>query len=515
MRCLTLALLVAAAAVRAEAPECMEWAKRGECPKNSVYMNKECPKACLAYPNGEGLTTGPLGEPEQCAGWASQGECTRNPKFMMVECPENCREQRAKVHEGNLDERSDCLDVATGSQCAANERLQRECAGTCASHTLCDGEADPAECKRVLRCRELKDDWPDCTSRVEKSGCEDPSTASTLLKHCYLSCARHDREGLMRRFRLKYTVRTRKYGLVDEEARRSARPAGVPTLSLPCWKETVFDPPPPATCNSTRAAKLNHWRRLGHPRCTALRETTPRAPPRRVLRLPADMLPGAAPGGDSVGTRVRVMPLLKSPKVRLVENFVSAEEAEHVVRVGLPRMHRSLAGGRTESIRTSTTAMLPADDPVVRRITERAALVTGYPYENIEPLQLVKYVDGQRYEPHFDYGEACDFEENMHSGHRHVTMLVYLNSVPEESGGFTVFPKLGIRLSPVAQSAITFNDCLPNGEEDPRTLHGGQPPSNNHTKIAINIWIRAQARGVGTRTGGGSLLQKLAAGLSL
>ena len=72
------------------------------------------------------------------------------------------------------------------------------------------------------------------------------------------------------------------------------------------------------------------------------------------------------------------------------------------------------------SIRTSSTGMLPAGDPVVRRITERAANLTGYPYDNIEPLQLVKYLDGQKYEPHFDYGEACDFEENLHYGHRHV-----------------------------------------------------------------------------------------------
>jgi len=134
--------------------------------------------------------------------------------------------------------------------------------------------------------------------------------------------------------------------------------------------------------------------------------------------------------------------------------------------------------------------MLPGGDSVVARVTQRAALLTGYPYGNIEPLQLVKYLPGQKYEPHFDYGAACDYEENMANGHRHVTMLVYLNSVPDEYNAHTTFPKLSIKMNPVAHSAIVFNDCLPNGQEDPRTLHGGSPPSNG-TKIAINIWIRA------------------------
>jgi prolyl 4-hydroxylase len=142
---------------------------------------------------------------------------------------------------------------------------------------------------------------------------------------------------------------------------------------------------------------------------------------------------------------------------------------------------------------TSSTGMLPAHDPVVRRITERAAHLTGYPYANVEPLQLVKYTGGQKYEPHFDYGEACDFEENAFAGHRHVTMLVYLNSVPPEHEGFTTFPKLNLSVSPIAHDAVVFNDCLPNGQEDPRTLHGGSPPKD-YTKIAINIWIRAQSR---------------------
>ena len=72
-------------------------------------------------------------------------------------------------------------------------------------------------------------------------------------------------------------------------------------------------------------------------------------------------------------------------------------------------------------------------------------------------------------------------------------MLVYLNTVPEAHAGYTTFPKMDIRINPTANTALVFNDCLPNGQEDPRTLHGGFPPTN-HSKIAINVWIRARGR---------------------
>ena len=405
-------------------------------------MNMNCQQACNDHPLTE------AGEPEQCIGWAAQGECTRNPKFMMHDCPKSCREQRLQMHEGLLDDRADCLDVAkTQNACITHPDIASGCAGTCKTHEFCASEADPEECERALRCRELKDDWSDCASRVADKGCEDEGSAATLLKHCYLSCARVGRASLLRRFRLKYTVRTRKHGYIDEDElpgmgeRLGWRPAFSQTWSLPCWKSTVYDERPPATCANPRAEIVHRWLKMAEPKCRALKETTPRAPPRRTLELPYEHLPrSVVPGGGGGGSKwaallgggdggggkeeeaaassnsnssssggsngllsidgiippVRVLPLLLSPKVRLVENFVTPEEAAHVIEVGTPNMHRSLAGGRTESIRTSSTAMLPAGDEVVKRITERAALLTGYPYENVEPLQLVKYVDGQK-----------------------------------------------------------------------------------------------------------------------
>ena len=334
--------------------ECDGWARSGECNNNPQFMTRECAKSCSE------IVIDDTGEPEQCLGWAQQGECTRNPKYMLTTCPKNCAEQRAKVVDGLLDESPSCIDSANAVSCNTEE-LARRCPGSCAGYVMCAQDADPEECRRALRCRELKDERSDCKSRVVPDGCYDEGSASYLLKYCYLSCARKDLPGLLRRFRRKLSVRTRKHGLIDEDVR--GRRPGARQLPLGCWSGTSFDEPPAATCANARVALLQRWRRAA-PRCAALRKTTPRAPPRRRLLVP-DREEGAPP--------VAVVPVTLSPKVRLVENFVTAAEAEHVIRVGLPLMHRSLAGGRTESIRTSTTAMLPARDPVVRRITERAS----------------------------------------------------------------------------------------------------------------------------------------------
>jgi prolyl 4-hydroxylase len=50
----------------------------------------------------------------------------------------------------------------------------------------------------------------------------------------------------------------------------------------------------------------------------------------------------------------------------------------------------------------------------------------------------LKYVDGQKYEPHFDYFHDSANRDSSHGGQRLATMLMYL-ATPEE-GGETVFP---------------------------------------------------------------------------
>ena len=87
----------------------------------------------------------------------------------------------------------------------------------------------------------------------------------------------------------------------------------------------------------------------------------------------------------------------------------------------------------------------------------------------------------------------CDLDDKSTSGRRQVTFLIYLVDMPEgEGGGGTRFPDLKLEVNPEKGSAVVFNDCFDNGEEDGRSLHAGQPPLNPGTiKYAINGWIRS------------------------
>lgn len=57
--------------------------------------------------------------------------------------------------------------------------------------------------------------------------------------------------------------------------------------------------------------------------------------------------------------------------------------------------------------------------------------------ENGEEIQVLRYEEGQKYEPHYDY--FVDKVNIARGGHRLATVLMYLTDV--EKGGETVFPK--------------------------------------------------------------------------
>ncbi|KAJ6202799.1 hypothetical protein J3E72DRAFT_278899 [Bipolaris maydis] len=195
-----------------------------------------------------------------------------------------------------------------------------------------------------------------------------------------------------------------------------------------------------------------------------------------------------------------------------LEGFITDSERTHLLRLGEHRYNSSkinLPNG-TKIIsqrRTSDTARLPTDDPIVQRIVTRASTLQGYtPEVNIETLQLTKYNPGQYYMAHWDHYQDVPVPEN--ESQRMTTIFAILDADCDECG--TQFPNLsvdwskedsrwcefvdcnntgGITVRPIPGNALFWKniDASSNGVRE--TLHAGLPPLNG-TKIGLNIWTR-------------------------
>lgn len=196
----------------------------------------------------------------------------------------------------------------------------------------------------------------------------------------------------------------------------------------------------------------------------------------------------------SVGN-IQLEILHSDPMIRLARNMISAADADALIEAydgGLERStvyQKEGAANQVHEARTSFSHYLPAGkgpDDVIWRAERAASTILGIPIHFIEQLQLVRYHPGQEYKPHLDYfeGEAMN---------RTFTIFVYLNDMhPDETGGQTVFPQLGIKIRPQKGAGVIWTNCMLDKDQmfcDPKLKHGGAPPIQS-VKYGLNIWAR-------------------------
>ena len=85
----------------------------------------------------------------------------------------------------------------------------------------------------------------------------------------------------------------------------------------------------------------------------------------------------------------------KPPIVTQVDELLTPAECAYLVS-------KIEGRGEVSSLRTSRTADLPEDDPVVQCIGRRLATIAGMPATSLEPLQATSYARGERYKTHHD-----------------------------------------------------------------------------------------------------------------
>ena len=73
---------------------CNEWARKGECNINPLYMLQNCWKSCNkgTCPNTTQASTTcvNVADDEDCKEWAHNGECNKNPSYMLPNCWKSC-----------------------------------------------------------------------------------------------------------------------------------------------------------------------------------------------------------------------------------------------------------------------------------------------------------------------------------------------------------------------------------------------------------------------------------------
>ena len=187
------------------------------------------------------------------------------------------------------------------------------------------------------------------------------------------------------------------------------------------------------------------------------------------------------------------------PPLYLFEQFVSQEEADHLVDMARSQLSPSLVSGEGEGVpsegRSGGVHWVPHNTtPITQALSERVAYLVGLPLENCESIQVIHYSEGEEYKPHFDaWLENTDTGRRClaRGGQRLVTCLAYLSEV--EAGGGTFFPKLDVEVMPRQGRLVLFHNCYQgSSDRHPSSLHGGLPVLSGE-KWACNFWFRESA----------------------
>eukprot|EP00873_Tetraselmis_striata_P007994 jgi/Tetstr1/428258/TSEL_018297.t1 len=215
---------------------------------------------------------------------------------------------------------------------------------------------------------------------------------------------------------------------------------------------------------------------------------------------------------DPIGWHGKVITLsAHSPRAYLYKNFLTPEECDYLIDLAEPKLQGSSVINSTSGesyvsdARTSTqTHFARGQDEVISRIEKRIAAVSHIPVGHGEPFQVLKYVNGQKYDAHHDY-----FHDNVHQarergGQRIATMLMYLSTVPLNGGGETTFPdaKYGqvsgeewsdcardqLSLKTEKGDGLLFFSLHLDATLDSRSLHGSCPTTAGQ-KYSLTKWM--------------------------
>ncbi|SFT27073.1 2OG-Fe(II) oxygenase [Paenibacillus sp. BC26] len=184
---------------------------------------------------------------------------------------------------------------------------------------------------------------------------------------------------------------------------------------------------------------------------------------------------------------ITIVGRIEEPLILILENVLSHAECDMLIDLATTRMKRAKIGKAHEvsDIRTSSSMFFEeSENESIHRIETRISELMNIPLAHAEPLQILHYKAGERYQPHYDY-----FKSGHGVNNRISTLVMYLNDV--EEGGETYFPSLHFAVTPKKGSAVYFEYFYTDDHLNGLTLHGGNPIVAGEKWVATQ-WMRRQ-----------------------
>jgi prolyl 4-hydroxylase len=208
---------------------------------------------------------------------------------------------------------------------------------------------------------------------------------------------------------------------------------------------------------------------------------------------------------NGIGKPWSVIIGLQKPVIQVYSNVLSSEECDQLIEISRSKLTQSTTVDNESGAalphehRTSRgTFFQLKENAFIQSIDERLSEIMNLPLENGEGLQVLNYQTNGEYKPHFDYFPEEHAGSSVHikkGGQRVATLILYLNDV--EEGGETIFPEIGLSVTPVKGCAVYFS-YFHQGQVDPLTLHGGAPVIQGEKWIATK-WMRESSSVVHTQ----------------
>ena len=199
------------------------------------------------------------------------------------------------------------------------------------------------------------------------------------------------------------------------------------------------------------------------------------------------------------------------PLILHLENFITPRERRMLKNLGQPNLQKSqiiFTNGTAASsdVRTSSTAILPPFEPVVKCVRERMASFEGYVNVNdIDDFQVTWYEAGQEFKDHLDR-QPNSTTMDKKPWKRTTTGFATLDADCDKCG--TKFPLIKARFAdqdhkwcrildceesvltvkPIPGSMLFWQNIQKSGEVDRRMVHAGLPVPDGGFKVGLNIW---------------------------